>query len=164
MDATEFVRVGWDESLWEDIREQLLKPARLPPRGSEDRTWLEAKPTRTMLVEMVSILDGLDRLIALAERNILDQNPVLENWLTSIRGLQRRMVRSLERVDVRSVPSIGRPFDPHLHEAVEVRKDERYPPGTVVEVREKPYRWGDKVLRVGKVAVTPKAAKISTSI
>jgi molecular chaperone GrpE len=125
--------------------------------------WLDSKPTRGMLLEMVSILDGMERLVSMGEKEALEANPVVRNWLTSIRGLQRRMVRSLEKLGVKAIPSLGRPFDAHIHEAVEVRKDSRYPPGTVVEVREKPFRWGHQTLRVGKVVVTPKSPRISTS-
>lgn len=161
--AEDYPRVPWRDDLWESTREHSFSLTKLPERGSEERVWLEAKPTREMLLEMVSILDGLERLVSLAERDILDENPILDNWLTSIRGLRKRMDRSLERVGVVSVPSIGRPFDPNVHEILEIREDRTLPPGTVVEVKEKPYRWGDRVLRVGKVVTTPKNRKNSTS-
>jgi molecular chaperone GrpE (heat shock protein) len=163
MKVEDFPRVEWRDDLWEPTRDHCLSLTRLPESGSEERVWLDAKPTREMLLEMVSILDGLERLVSLAERDVLDVNPVLDNWLTSIRGLRKRMARSLERVGVVSVPSIGRPFDPKIHEILEIREDRTLPPGTVVEVKEKPYRWGDRVLRVGKVVTTPKNLKNSTS-
>ncbi len=147
----------WTEDLWEGVRKDLLSTSRLPKSSSEEVLLRESKPTRKMLLEIVSILDGMERLVGLADNDALEANPVLRNWLTSIRGLQRRMSKSLERMDVRPVASLGRRFNVHLHEAVEVRKDPVYPAATVIEVREKPYRWGERVLRVGKVVVTPKS-------
>lgn len=152
-----FTRTEWVEDLWEGVRMELLSTARLPKTSSEEVLMRESKPTRKMLLEVISVLDGMERLVGLADKETLDANPVLDNWLTSIRGLQRRMVKSLERLDVRPVASLGRRFDVYLHEAIEVRKDPAFPPATVIEVREKPYRWGDRVLRVGKVVVTPKS-------
>jgi len=155
---TDFERLEWDESIWSGTREYYLSIENLP----KDDVWErdrpeEERPTRAMLLEMISILDGMERLVSIAEAEVLERNPVLKNWLTSILGLRRRMARSLERVGVFPVPSLGRPFDPHLHEAVEIKPLESFPPATVVEVHEKPYRWGNTILRVGKVVVTPKA-------
>jgi molecular chaperone GrpE (heat shock protein) len=158
-----FSRAEWTEDLWEGVRKELLSTVRLPKSTSEEVLLRESKPTRKMLLEVISILDGMERLVGLADQEALDANPVLRNWLTSIRGLQRRMTKSLERLDVRPVASLGRRFNVHLHEAVEVRKDPAYPPATVIEVREKPYRWGERVLRVGKVVVTPKSFALQES-
>jgi hypothetical protein len=159
----DFQRVGWEDELWRDVRETCLRTKNLPATGSDERFWLDCKPTRKMLLEMVSILDGMERLTSLAEKEILQENPVLANWITSIRGLQRRMTRSLEKVGVKSIPSVGRPFDAHLHEAVEIRSGDAVPPATVLEVIEKPYKWGNQVLRVGKVVVSPKTPRLATS-
>lgn len=159
-----FSRVEWTEDLWEGIRQDLLSIGRLPESSSHEVQLRESKPTRKMLLEVISILDGMERLVGLADQETLEANPVLKNWLTSIRGLQRRMAKSLERLDVHPVASLGRRFNVHLHEAVEVRKDPAYPPATVIEVREKPYRWGERILRVGKVVVTPKTLTHPESI
>jgi hypothetical protein len=153
---TQFDHVEWTEELWDGIREDLWKTIPDHTKGLEERFLQESKPTRRMLLEVISILDGMERLVGLAEKEVLDTNPLLQNWLTSIRGLQRRMSRSIEKMDVHAVSSLGRRFDVHLHEAVEVRRDSNFPPATVIEVKEKPYRWGTRVLRVGKVVVTPK--------
>lgn len=159
-----FGRMAWDESLWEQTRDYYLSLENLPKNEWESVRPDENQPTRAMLLEMVSILDGMERLVSLAESEVLQENPVLKNWLTSILGLQKRMARSLERVGVFPVPSLGRPFDPHLHEAVEITPIVGFPPATVVKVQEKPYRWGETVLRVGKVVVTPKGTPVSPTI
>lgn len=160
---SDYDRLKWDENLWHEVRGGFSSVTRLPERGSEDRFWLESQPTRAMLNEILSIQDGLERLVDLANPEVMEENPTLKNWITSIRGLQRRMSKTLEKIDVRCVPSLGRPFNMHVHEAVEVREEPGVPPATVVEVREKPYRWGGKVLRAGKVVVTPKPKRKSAS-
>lgn len=159
---SEYTRVAWTDEIWNGIRAHLEEArAPLPPPGEQPMRDPEGKPTKRMLLEMISILDGFERLISLADKDSIESTPLLKNWMTSIRGLHRRMSKALERLGVRPAPSVGRPFDAHLHEAVEVRQDPRFPPGTVIEVREKPYRWGGQTLRVGKVVVTPKAPRKS---
>ena len=59
---------------------------------------------------------------------------------------------ALERLGVERVPSVGQPFDPGLHEAVQqVESDE--PAGTVVIEMVPGYRLGGKLLRAAMVAV-----------
>ena len=161
---TKFERLAWDESVWEGTRDYYLHLENLPHDKWSDEQPEENQPTRAMLVEMVSILDGMERLVSLAEAEVLEENPLLKNWLTSILGLQRRMRTALERVGVYSIPSLGRTFDPHIHEAVEVAAVEGFPPATIIKVQEKPYRWGGTLLRVGKVVVTPKGPPVSSTI
>ncbi|MCA9436409.1 MAG: nucleotide exchange factor GrpE, partial [Candidatus Omnitrophica bacterium] len=156
-----FERLTWDDSIWRGTREFYLEVENLPKDIWEENQHDEDRPTRAMLLEMISILDGMERLVSIAESEVLEENPVLKNWLTSILGLQRRMARSLEKVGVFPVPSLGRPFDPHIHEAVEIKPLDGFPPATVVEVQEKPYRWGNSIVRVGKVVVTPKGNSVS---
>ncbi len=161
---TKFERMAWDDSIWEGTREFYLQIENLPKDLWEENCPDENQPTRAMLLEMISILDGMERLVSLAEAEVLEENPLLKNWLTSILGLQRRMANSLERVGVVPIPSLGRAFDPHIHEAVEIAPVEGFPPATVIRVQEKPYRWGETILRVGKVVVTPKGTPVSPTI
>jgi molecular chaperone GrpE len=49
--------------------------------------------------------------------------------------------------------SVGKPFNPELHEAVASEKTDAYEPGVVVEEVQRGYRWGDAVLRPARVRV-----------
>jgi molecular chaperone GrpE len=77
-----------------------------------------------------------------------------------VEGLQ--MVRALlqgalERHGLREIAAIGAAFDPGQHEAVGLAPAGQHPPGTVVEVLQRGYALGDKVLRASKVLVAPES-------
>ena len=64
----------------------------------------------------------------------------------------REFQRLLSQEGVEPIEALGQPFDPHLHEAVEVVEDGGEP-GTVVEELEKGYTYKGQVLRPAKVKV-----------
>jgi molecular chaperone GrpE len=49
--------------------------------------------------------------------------------------------------------SLGRPFDPHYHEAVSVRHDPSQPDHVILETFQRGYRRGGEVFRAAKVVV-----------
>ena len=49
--------------------------------------------------------------------------------------------------------SIGRPFDPHYHEAVSVRHDPSQPDHIILDTFQRGYRRGNEVFRPAKVVV-----------
>ena len=54
---------------------------------------------------------------------------------------------------IEPVEDVGRPFDPHRHEAVSVRHDRSQPDHIVLAVLQHGYSRGDKVFRPAKVIV-----------
>ena len=59
----------------------------------------------------------------------------------------------LHRHGIEAVEDIGRPFDPHRHEAVSVRRDPSRPDRSILEVTQCGYCRGDNVFRPAKVIV-----------
>ncbi|MCF7824403.1 MAG: nucleotide exchange factor GrpE [Candidatus Marinimicrobia bacterium] len=49
---------------------------------------------------------------------------------------------------------LGEDFDPDIHEAMAMRESEAYDSGKIIEVFEKGYREGDRILRPAKVIVS----------
>ena len=49
--------------------------------------------------------------------------------------------------------SAGQPFDPALHDAVDVIHTDQATPGVVLDELSHGYRWGDAVLRPARVRV-----------
>ena len=60
---------------------------------------------------------------------------------------------SLKKLGVETMDAVGQPFDPEKHNAVMHIEDESYGENTVVEVFQKGYTLGDKVLRFAMVKV-----------
>jgi molecular chaperone GrpE len=77
----------------------------------------------------------------------------LDAWLQGLLLVERRLLAVLEREDVRPIPALGQPFDPHRHLAVAVRPDSSVPDSTVVAEERRGYSLGDRVLRHAEVVV-----------
>ena len=107
---------------------------------------------RATLVDLLEILDNLDRALGAAQDP--GAAPRLAQGVAMVR---QQFMTLLEGHGIGEIDSLGQPFDPHLHEAVTVvpaaegQEDDRV--GGVIR---RGYRIGDEVLRPALVAVTKK--------
>lgn len=125
-------------------------------REAEDAKF-EAKSK--VLKEMLPVVDNLERAIEHAASQAGDE--VAGNAKAIIEGVQlvlRQFTTAFERLDVTPVEAMGQPFDPNLHEAISQQESDQ-PAGTVVQVLQRGYKSGDRLLRPALVVVAkPKAA------
>jgi molecular chaperone GrpE len=119
-------------------------------RGRRDAQAAEARGKARVVRELLPALDNLDRAIAAAEAQESDE----EHHMTKgIRLVQSELSAALGRVGIESFSPQGEVFDPHQHEAVAQQPVEGAASGTVVEVYQPGYRYGDEILRAAKVVV-----------
>jgi molecular chaperone GrpE len=69
-----------------------------------------------------------------------------------VRLVERSLRKALEKEGLVEIEADGR-FDPHVHEAMLTQAREGTEPGTVLEVLQRGYRVGDKVVRPARVVV-----------
>jgi molecular chaperone GrpE len=69
-----------------------------------------------------------------------------------VRLVHRALAGVLARTGLAEIETDGA-FDPHVHEALLAQPVEGAEPGSVVEVLQKGYRLGDRVLRPARVVV-----------
>lgn len=77
-----------------------------------------------------------------------------EAVLKGIEILERKVIEALESLGVNVIESIGKPFDPNLHNAVAVDEESDAEPDTVVQEWQKGYTLNGKVIRPGMVKVS----------
>ncbi|MGB7922471.1 MAG: nucleotide exchange factor GrpE [Pyrinomonadaceae bacterium] len=77
----------------------------------------------------------------------------LEALLEGVRGTANGFERALAAAGVESVPAIGQPFDPELHEAVDTIDVEPERDGHVTAEYSRGYKLGDRLLRPARVQV-----------
>ena len=119
-------------------------------RSRRDVALAEGKGVARLARELLPALDNLDRALAAAEA----QPENADHHLTDgIRLVQSELQAALERVGISQDAPVGRPFDPHVHEAVAQQPADGVEPGIVTEVFSPGYRLGDEVLRAAKVVV-----------
>ncbi len=100
-----------------------------------------------VLKEMLPVVDNLERAIEHATAQA-GTNPIVEG----VQLVLRQFLTAFERLEVTPIEAGGQPFDPNLHEAISQQESEA-PPGTVVQVLQRGYKAGDRLLRPALVVV-----------
>ena len=116
-------------------------------RALRDQEALAARAHERLVKELLPILDDLERALDAAE--VHDEATVVEG----VRLVQRALLSSLEREGLAEIEADGA-FDPHVHEALLTQPGEGAEPGSVLQVVQKGYRLGDRVLRPARVVVS----------
>jgi molecular chaperone GrpE (heat shock protein) len=77
----------------------------------------------------------------------------VESWVRGLELTYRRLEDALERQDITAIEAIGRPFDPHVHEAVAVVPCPPEQDGIVLREERRGYRAEDRLIRLAQVVV-----------
>lgn len=101
------------------------------------------------LRDLLPIVDNLERAVE-AARGGGNGQPIVEG----VEMVLRALLDFLRANGVTQVTSVGQPFDPQLHEAVDHVHSPQHPPNTVVSEFHRGYAIGDRTLRPARVAVT----------
>lgn len=106
---------------------------------------------RIVLVELLDVLDNLDRAIDAARSTSSAESDTLLRGVELVRG---QFLAKLEGFGVTRVPALGSPFDPERHEAVSMAPvADASQHGVVVGVVKEGYAVGDDLLRPASVVV-----------
>jgi molecular chaperone GrpE len=114
-------------------------------RAARDQESLVARAAERLVKELLPVLDDLERALVAADEH---QEAKLEE---GVRLVHRALEDALRREGLEEIPTEG-VFDPHVHEALLLQPSEAEE-GAVIEVLQKGYRLGDRVLRPARVVV-----------
>jgi molecular chaperone GrpE len=115
-------------------------------RAARERAEYIALANERLLKELLPILDDLERALNAAEQH---EEAQLED---GVRLVHRSLASLLERQGVKEIATDGK-FDPHVHEALLAQPAEDKEQGDVVDVIQKGYTIGDRVVRPARVIV-----------
>lgn len=107
-----------------------------------------ARAKSEFVAALLPVLDNLQRAIDAAERG-----GSLESLLNGLRGTVSGFEGALVAAGVEPLDATGQPFDPELHEAVDVAEVEAARDGMVTAVYSRGYRSGGQLLRPARVQV-----------
>jgi molecular chaperone GrpE len=114
-------------------------------RAARDQESLVARASERLVKELLPVLDDLERALVAADEH---EEAKLEE---GVRLVHRALEDALRREGLEEIPTEGS-FDPHVHEALLSQPSEAEE-GSVIEVLQKGYRLGDRVLRPARVVV-----------
>jgi molecular chaperone GrpE len=138
------------EELTNDLKRMTADFANFRKRNESERTEFAKFAKADLIAKLLDVLDGYDRALSTVPDELKGQPWVEGMWL-----VERKLRRVLESEGLEPIDSLGKPFDPYLHQAVAyIESDE--PEGTVIEEHQKAYRLHDRVIRPALVTVAKK--------
>jgi molecular chaperone GrpE len=114
-------------------------------RTARDQASVLARANERLVKELLPIVDDLGRALEAADAH---EDAKLAD---GVRLVHRSLDGVLAREGLEEIPTEGA-FDPHVHAALLTQPSEA-PEGTVIQVLQKGYRLGDRVLRPARVVV-----------
>ena len=115
-------------------------------RVARDQQSLAARAHERLVKELLPVLDDLERALEAAAEH---QEAKLED---GVRIVHRELQEALSKEGLEEIETNGH-FDPHVHEALLSQPSDR-DEGAILEVLQKGYRLGDRVLRPARVVVS----------
>jgi len=117
-------------------------------RMEKDRVEAYQKASVDHTRQLLPVLDDFDRALEVVPATIAN-----DDWYEGLILVRRKLQALLEALNVTPIEAIGEPFDPNVHEALQLVAAENVDSGTVVEVVQKGYRIGDTIIRPSLVNV-----------
>jgi molecular chaperone GrpE len=114
-------------------------------RAARDQELLVTRAHERLVKELLPVLDDLERALEAAAQH---EEAKLEEGVSLV---HRELRDALTREGLQEIGTDGA-FDPHVHEALLSQPSEAAE-GSVIEVVQKGYRLGDRVLRPARVVI-----------
>jgi molecular chaperone GrpE len=115
-------------------------------RTEQERLALRERANEDLLRQMLPVLDDLQRALANVPADLADTP-----FVQGVQMVERKFLGALERAGVSPLDAVGQPFDPSLHDAVDIVPGSAA--NTVVDVYQPGYRLGASLLRPAAVRV-----------
>ena len=153
-DVTDGTAAAESDALLKDLAEQKDLHLRLAAdfenfkkRSRQESEARAAAQKESFIVELLPVIDNLER--ALAAGALRDPAQFHQGVEMTLKQLQQL----LRRHGIESEEIVGKPFDQHRHEALSQGHDPAQPDQAVLEVLQRGYHKGAKVVRPAKVVV-----------
>jgi molecular chaperone GrpE len=114
-------------------------------RSAREQAAMSSRAGERLVKELLPILDDLGRALEAASEH---EEAKLED---GVRLVHRSLADLLQKEGLAEIDTSGK-FDPHVHEAL-LSQPSDAEEGTVIEVVQKGYKLGDRVLRPARVVV-----------
>ena len=146
----------------DDLRQTLLRRQadfenyrkRIEKERSED----SKRYTARVIEALIPIIDGFEHALA------AHREDEYENYRKGFELIYKQLLDNVTKLGVERVEPVGRPFDPHLHQAMDRTETIDAEDGTILQVFQPGYIFHGRVLRPAmvRVAVNPAPASKNT--
>lgn len=135
------------------IREQLVRTAadfdNYRKRARREQEDASRRGKEGVLKDLLPIFDNLERAAGHA-----DKTQDIKSLSDGLRMVLKQFEQALERIGIARVPSVGQPFDPTVHEAIQHLESTEHPAGVVMTEVQSGYQMGTHLIRACMVVVS----------
>lgn len=103
-----------------------------------------------LLAELIPVYDNFKKAFSCAPT---DNNKEWNNWMTGIGYIKKQMWDFIQKFGVEEIETVGKSFDPELHESVGIKKSEEHSSGDIIKEVYPGYTIHGKLLSPAKVIV-----------
>lgn len=144
------------------LRDQLLRTAadfdNYRKRSRREADDAQRRGREVTVRDLLPVFDNLERAISHA-----DSAPDVKSLADGLRIVFKQFLDALGKLDIQRVASVGAPFDPTVHEAIQQLESQDYPVGVIMAEVQPGYTLGGQLMRAALVVVSkgPPAADVS---
>lgn len=141
-----------------DLRDKVLRVAaefeNYKKRMERERSAMLKYAGENIFRELLPVVDNLERAVDQGVVDGMEAEKNLEALLEGVNLTLKSLVNTLEKFEVKTISSVGEPFDPNIQEALVMEPNESVPENHVVSEFEKGYFYKDRLLRAARVIVS----------
>lgn len=129
---------------------QLAESENMRKRLQKERQEISQYAAESVIVDFLNPIDHMENALKFTEQ----MSNEVKHWAIGFNMILTQFKDALSNNGVKPFESMGKKFDPHLHEAIEMVATDEYVPGIVVEESVRGYKMGDKIIRAARVKVS----------
>jgi molecular chaperone GrpE len=118
-------------------------------RFDRERSEIYQRTRAEVLLELLPVLDNFERALISLETTG-DDAEALHQGVTLI---HKQLKDAVTKMGLQPVESIGKSFDPNVHEAITVEPTDEHEENIIIEEFQRGYKLGDRLLRPARVKV-----------
>ena len=117
-------------------------------RANLEREAQEKYRAQKLVTELLPVLDNFERAL-----QVTPEHDETKSVLQGMEMVYKTLVTALQSEGVEPIETVGKPFDPTVHQAVMTDSDESAEPNSVLAELQKGYKLKDRVIRPSMVKV-----------
>ncbi|MBA0879322.1 hypothetical protein Goshw_024610 [Gossypium schwendimanii] len=131
-------------------------------RSEKERLTARSDAKGEVMESLLPMVDSFER----AKQQIKPETEKEKNIDTSYQGIYKQFVEIMRSLQVAVVPTVGKPFDPSLHEAIAREESQEFKEGIIIQEFRRGFLLGDRLLRPAMVKVSsgPGSSKKATVV
>ena len=114
-------------------------------RAAKEHEAARREGRRSALLPLLAVLDTFERALGAGSTD--------RDFYEGVAATHRLFLDALREAGAAPIESVGRPFDPNVHEAVATAPADGVPPGTVAREVRRGWQLGNELLRPAQVVV-----------